>query len=470
MVEGRKRNARLAVLVVEANYSHAQLAAAFVRVAMENNAREFAGVTRSHVSHWVGGTRPSGRAPILLCETLSRRLGRIVTLEELGLSTEPESPREVDWCTDTLTTLADLGSVDLDMERRRLLSTAAYSVAGLALPGESWWRGMAEQGAHRSAVGVHRVGRVDLEAVRDMVAVFSRMDQRRGGGHGRTAVVQYLMSDVAGQLAGTFSDEQVRRGMFSAASELAYLAGWMAFDDAEHSIAQRYFALAVKLAAEADDAPMAGHVLRAMAHQALDLGHPRSALDLTTASVEGKRYSEATPRERALLGVVHARSLAAGRAGQASAAALLRAEDDLASASPGDDEPGRAFFFQEASLAHETACSLRDTGDLRGAEREFRRSVRTRKAAMFTRTHAVTLGYLGAVQLRQGNFEEARDSWSRALDAMDGVRSGRTRRTASDIRAGLSPFRKRGMPEALELDARAMAYLASPTLGARPQQ
>ena len=61
--------------------------------------------------------------------------------------------------------------------------------------------------------------------------------------------------------------------MFSAASELAYLSGWMAFDNAEHSIAQHYFSVAVKLAAEADDPPMAGHVLRAMAHQAVDLGH-----------------------------------------------------------------------------------------------------------------------------------------------------------------------------------------------------
>jgi hypothetical protein len=32
----------------------------------------------------------------------------------------------------------------------------------------------------------------------------------------------------------TPAQAQVRREMFSAASELAYLSGWMAFDDAEH--------------------------------------------------------------------------------------------------------------------------------------------------------------------------------------------------------------------------------------------
>src|SRR5439155_5446370 len=217
------------------------------------------------------------------------------------------------------------------------------------------------------------------------------------GGHARTAAAQYLTSDVASYLNGTFRDEQVRRAMFSAASELAYLAGWMAFDNAEHPIAQRYFAVATKLAAEADDPPMAGHIMRAMAHQAIDLGHYRQGLDLATASMDGQRYRMASPRERSLLGVVHAKALGAAGHKQAAATALIKAEDDLAAARPGDDEPSRVFFFAEASLAHETACTLRDLGDLPGAVREFRRSVRTRKAAAFTRTHAVTLGYLGAV-------------------------------------------------------------------------
>jgi hypothetical protein len=69
------------------------------------------------------------------------------------------------------------------------------------------------------------------------------------------------------------------------------------------------------------------------------------------------------------------------------------------------DEPSRVFFFGEASLAHETACMLRDTGDLSGALTAFRRSVHTRKATTFTRTHAVTLGYLGDVHARRGEID-----------------------------------------------------------------
>ncbi|WP_240033331.1 Tat pathway signal protein [Micromonospora globbae] len=349
----------------------------------------------------------------------------------------------------------------MDAERRRVLSTAAYSLAALTLPSERWWTEMAESGQVRAAAGGRTVSRGDVDAVRDMMSLFSRVDQRRGGGHARLAVVQYLTSDVASFLHGRYADDILRRDMFTAASELSYLAGWMAFDNGEHNVAQHYFNVAVKLAAEANNPAMAGHVLRAMAHQAIDLGHHKHALNLASASVDGARYETATPREQALLGVVYARALAVNGETQSAARALLRAEDDLAAASSGDDEPGRVFFFGEASLAHETACALRDTGDLAGATAQFRRSVKTRKASSFTRTHAVTLGYMGAVQARQGEVEEACATWTRALDAMEGVRSGRTRQVASEMRAILSPYRRRSIRVVQAVDARAQTYLST---------
>jgi hypothetical protein len=458
MAQERTPNTELAAVIDQTGLSHAQIARAVVRVAVESGATESAHIGRSHVSHWVAGSRPSGRAPELLREALSRRLGRSVTVEEIGLG--HRAARMPDWQVDTLIALADLGRDDVDADRRRLLGAAAYSVAALALPGATWWDSMIGQGAARSGSGGRPVGQHDLEAVRDMVALFSQVDQRRGGGHARTAVVQYLTTDVARLLRGTFRDERVRRETFSASSELAYLCGWMAFDNAEHAIAQHYFTVAVKLAAEADDAPMAGHVLRAMAHQAVDLGHPQHALDLAVASIEGRRYRDACSRERSLLGVVHARALAASGQRKAAAVALLRAETDLAAACEDDNEPSRVFFFSEASLAHESAATLRDVGDLHGAVRMFKHSVATRKATAFARTHAVTLGYLGAVHARRGALDEACATWSQALDAMEGIRSGRTRRVAEDIHATLGPFRQRGLRTVAELDTRAADYLA----------
>jgi hypothetical protein len=194
--------------------------------------------------------------PVILCEALSRCLGRTVTPDEIGLTVQSLSSRAVlDWRVDTLIALTDFGKVDVDMERRRVLAAATYSVAALAVPDGPWWTQMAASGTTRATASARGIGRGDLEALREMASIFSRVDQRRGGGHARTALVQYLTSDVASYLRGSYTDEQVRKDMFSVASELAYLSGLMAFDNAEHAIAQCYFSVAMKLAAEVDDRP-----------------------------------------------------------------------------------------------------------------------------------------------------------------------------------------------------------------------
>lgn len=456
MASAREPNDKLRAVIDETKRSGDVIARLVRQVAAEHG--EVLETNKSAITHWKNGGQPSGNVGAYLAEALGRLLGRVMTLEEIGL-TAP-SPQVPDWNVDTLGSLAELGRADVDLERRRALGIAVYSVAALGLPDDGWWERMADRGSARSSAATRRVGRGDLEAVRDMTTLFSQVDQRRGGAHAWTSVVQYLTTDVAGYLRGKYTDERVRRELFSTASELAYLAGWMAFDSGRHPTAQRYFTEAVKLAAEAGDQPMAAHVLRAMAHQAIDLGHHQQALDLAAASVEGDRYALATPRERALLGVVHARSLASAGRKNAAVKALVRAEDDLTAAGDGFEEPDRVFFFGEASLAHETACALRDIGDLDGSVREFHRSVRTRKATKFTRTHAVTLGYLGSVYAQMNHIDKACATWSQALDAMDGVRSGRTRQAAADMRTLLSPYRRRGASAIAEVDARAAAYLS----------
>ncbi|MEE1737568.1 Tat pathway signal protein [Streptomyces sp. BE147] len=458
----RERNERLASLLLEACWSRAQATAAYNRVAIETlngEVLENSKIGRSHVSMWVGGVQPSGIAPAILCQALSRRLKRKITPQEVGFAAATSPAQEaLDWRVDPLIALSDLGS-GVDTDRRRLLAGGVYSSASLILPDATWWAAMVEPPAEETAAR-KLVGHGHVETVRELTLAFSRMDQRRGGGHGRRAVDEYLKHEAHSLLRGRFNDDETRRAMFSASAELAYVAGWMAFDNSEHAVALQRFNIAVKLAARSGDAPLSGHIMRAMAHQALDMGFRREALQLAQASVHGERYAAATPRERALLGVVHARALAANRHNDQAAKALLRAEDDLSNAHDGIKEPDRTFFFGEASLAHETACTLRDLGDRQQAVKEFRRSVRTR-GAEFRRTHAVTLGYLGATQIAHGGVEEACATWISVLDAMeDGIHSGRARQGVVEMRHLLSPYRKRGIPAVGVLDARAASYLA----------
>lgn len=459
----RRRNELLAAAVAETGLSQSRLAARFVLVAAETGVDELRAVSRSHIAMWISGVQPELHARRVLCETLSRQLGRMVTPGQLGLAAhDPESPSTASlpgWDVDTVAALAEAGSQDVTMERRRALTASAFSVVGAALPPEPWWDSAREAARVRPALSRRTVTPAHVDAVREAADFFGRQDQRLGGNASRAALTTYLRTDVAAYAAARFPNDAVRRSFFTAAGELVYLAGWMAFDSGDHAPAQGAFRLALKLAAEADDPPLAGHIMRAAAHQAVDLGHPRLAVDYAEASLAQGRYALASPREKALLGVVHARALAAAGRRPEAFVALRRAEDDLRSAEPGDDEPGRVFFFAEASLAHETAATLRDLGDLKAAESHFRRSVRTRALPLASRTHAVTLGYLGAVQARQGMIDAACETWSRSLDSMTGIQSGRTRDVVIQMRRALSPVLRRGGGLARELDQRAREVL-----------
>ncbi|MFF8902489.1 Tat pathway signal protein [Streptomyces lydicus] len=457
----RTRNTRLEAVIQELGLSQRQLAARMRVVAAEHRATELQRVAQPYIARWIGGATPEGRAAHILAETLSRGLGRTITLTDIGLATDDAAdPHTPAWSVDTLATLATLGSTDMEIARRQVLAQSAYSVAGLALPTESWWQEAAERARTRRPLSQHTVTAEDVTSVRDMTAFLSRRDQQRGGrGVGRAALVAYLRTDVAELLGGCFPSDDLRRDMTSAAAELAYLAGWTSFDAGEHPIALRWLTLATQLAEEAGNAPLAGHVLRAMAHQAVDLHQPEEAVRLAEGSLSSRRYTKACWREKALLGVVHARGLAAAGYKKRAAEALHRAESDLARASQDGDEPARVWFFGEASLAHETAAALRDMGDLKGAEQQFKRSVRTRQTP-FKRTHSVTLGYLGEVQVRQGQLEAACVTWHQALDTMTGVQSGRARETVVQMRRALGPVLRRGGGLAADLDARARAVLA----------
>jgi transcriptional regulator with XRE-family HTH domain len=368
---------------------------------------------------------------------------------------------EESWDAATLDRLADLAEPEDHVERRTALFGAVFSAASLALPPADWWGRTRARAESARPERPRRVGVLDVEAVQDATALFSRLDQRRGGGHARAGAAAYLSHDVAALLRGTFPDAATRRAMHSATASLVYVVGWSGFDDGDHVYAWRAYRRAVAFAAAGDDAPLAGHILRAMAHQAIYLGHPHAAVRLADASMEGERASRAVPRERALLGVVRARALAAAGYKRQAAAALLRAEDDLAAAEPGQREPGRVAFFAEASLWHEAAFALRDCGDLAGAEQAMDRSAQLRDRSAYARTHAVTLAYLGEIQLRRGALDQACDTWNRALDTMDGIASGRARDAVTDMRARLASHRTGKLSAVRDLNRRAAAYLTS---------
>jgi hypothetical protein len=114
-----------------------------------------------------------------LAVALSRRLGCLLTPADLGLAVpgaEEDDSIGLFLGADPLDVLLPMWRFEL--ERRRFLTTSAYSVAAAALP-LSYVREIADRTA--AARTGHTVGLAEVAAVRDMVRVFSEMDERHGG-------------------------------------------------------------------------------------------------------------------------------------------------------------------------------------------------------------------------------------------------------------------------------------------------
>jgi len=453
----RQPNARLLAVIGEAGWTYDATARAVCRVAAENGERGLR-TNASAVSHWVSGTRPAASTARFLAEALSRKLRRPLRPTDLGLSAPSGLAANDEFLpSDPVAAIARLGKADLN--RRTFLARSVYAISALALP-LTYRREIAERGAHVRGTTA-TIGDGEVSAVREITTAFTHADERLGGGHGRSAVVEYLSTDVAAYCSAMFARETDRRAMFGAAAELAYLAGWKAHDDGLAGLAQRYYLHSFQLADESDSGPHTGYILRILAHQALELGRRDYCIDLADAALDRAR-GRVDAETESLFWLTVARAQAASHSPRRAIAALSRAETLLDRASS-DQGPHWASLGgpPEARLASHSGKALSSLGDLPAAENHFRRSAACWDPATHPRIHALTLAELATVQCGQGKVDEACGTWSAALDGMTGIQSARTRDSIDTMRRHIAVFRGRGLVAARRLDARAAALRAA---------
>ena len=150
----------------------------------------------------------------------------------------PDTPREA---AGNLTWLwqSDLSDV---AELRGRIDPGAWNDASLG-----WLVSPGGQNDIATASGV-RIGMADIDRFRATVDMFVQLDNRFGGGHARTSLIQYLSSDAERLLHGQYT-EAVGRALFSATAEATLLAAWMSYDSMPSgTLAQRYFIQALALA------------------------------------------------------------------------------------------------------------------------------------------------------------------------------------------------------------------------------
>ncbi|MDX5565789.1 tetratricopeptide repeat protein [Streptomyces sp. ID05-04B] len=449
MTERRNPNTALADAIAEAGCTYESLAREVRTVAAE--AGEKLHTSRSAVHSWVAGGTPSGQTRSYIAEALTRRMKRKVTLTEIGLGCagigDALGP-------DPLASATDLGR--FVMLRRREFLNAAFATAAVSLPLAYDHEAIAA--TLRAAECGASVGPEEVGTIGQLTETFRSADDRLGGGHGLTTVTAYLTDTVVPMLAGRFRTDSTRRSAFGAAATLACLVGWKHHDLGREGAAQRYYLLGFQLACESDPHGHGAWMMRAMTHQALDLGHPGSCVDLADEALRCAS-GKVDRRTEALLLVTCARAYGAGGQGEKAAASLLKAEDAMLADNDQVPSYAAASGPVSATVASHTGKTLTEMNDHRAAEKHYRAALKGRVPGAYQRVHGLTMVNLGKSVAAQHRHEEAVALWTRSLDFMDGVTSDRNRKEITAIQSTAAGYRRRRVPGAEALAQRAADLL-----------
>ncbi|WUD74747.1 transcriptional regulator [Streptomyces sp. NBC_00510] len=432
----RQPNERLQALIQEAGCSNAGLARRVNMCGAEHGLD--LRYDKTSVARWLRGQQPRGRAPAIIAEAIGRKLGRTVTIDEIGMANGKNLATGVGLHFSPTV----LGAIEQvcelwrsDVGRRDFLTGSTVAASALVEPSRDWLITRAD--AQVARAGGQRVGMSDVEAVRATTRALNELDHRFGSGHVRPVVVHYLNSVVSGLLAGSYR-EATGRQLFSAVARLTELAGYMAVDTGQPGLAQRYYIQALRLAQAAGDRAYGGYVLAAgMSHLAAQLGTPREIAQLARAAQEGAR-GQVTATAQAMFYAAEARGHALMGDARACGAVAGQAVEALEHSEPGDD-PDWIRHFGPAYLADELAHCHRDLNQAPQAVRRAEEAL-AGHAPDKARRRAIGLLLLAQAQVQQREVEQACHTGAQAVELLATLRTTRGAEYLDDLRLRLQPY------------------------------
>lgn len=433
-------NEGLAAVIAAAGCSHAALARDVRDLAAQ---RGLISVRCNHVDvgRWLDGMIPRGDKPALIAEALGRRLGRPIKLTEIGMASRHDPPTllALEFLDSRAATLHTARTLWIeDVKRSEFVQHGIVTGAMLVTPMARWLLAPDGKTDALPSRGI-RVGTSDVDAVRATLHMFEKLDHRFGGGHARTAAVQYLVDSVSPLLNGRFTEE-TGRDLFAVAAHFTYKTGAMAYDSGLHGLARRYFIQALNLAHVSGDRSLGGKVLALMSHQANFLGEYQEAVDLARAAKLGAA-GHATRTTHAMYCVMEARALANQNERSACARAIREAESSFDDRNENDD-PDWIRYFDEAEFHDELGhcfTSLRAPSDA-----AFHANIAlASESSAYPRSRIFCRFSLAMAQL-ESSVEEACDTAHRALIRATSIKSARIRtyvRTFNQRLTAIGPSR-----------------------------
>jgi tetratricopeptide (TPR) repeat protein len=393
------------------------------------------------VRKWLDGMVPRDPKPRVIAEVLSAKLGRRLSLDDLGLG-ESDTSEDDALVTEGLAyqtqpgravdLLRQLTDADLSDRRRVVNATWCDDVAPQIITGYLFAGPVVlipdDEGPIRGATAAERIRRT--------TAHLMDMDFQFGGGHTRRMLIQFFRDQVV-PLLRKHHPEPIRREIFSAAAEAAQLLGWSAYDAGRHGVAMRYFTQGLKLAREADDHMLGARMLSSLSHQANYLGRYNDAVSFARAA-QSATLGRATKTVSAMFLAMEARALASLGDKAGTAAALNHAERFF-EAREISTEPEWINYFDALELAGEAAHCFRDLGDGRRAKLFTAQAIDP--VLTPSRTRAFIQMVSAAGSLANGEPYEAITLATEAVELADGLQSMRYLRYLTDFRKALNDLK-----------------------------
>ncbi|MGW2473616.1 regulator [Streptomyces sp. NPDC001665] len=497
----RTPNRRLASLITEAGFSNAGLARRVDQLGLEHGLD--LRYDKTSVTRWLRGQQPRGTTPALIAEVFTRRLGRRLSAQDLGLDACAPVYAGLEFAA-TPAEAVDIvsGLWRKDSGSHTELRKIAFTPAGLVVPSRDWLIGRADEWVGRptpNRAGASRPGGAQLPAAGALTAVpeqggrhsvrgpvpsrpggapappggatggpgvpRQRQTERGSGlrvGEGDVAALRSV-AELFRTLDHAYGGGHARqalvrylehetepmlrgtygeatgRRLFAAAADLTRLAGWTSYDIAAHGLAQRYFVQALRLSQAAGDRAYGSYVLITMSRQAVYLAHGREAVQLARVAQQG--IGSAAPHTvMALLHAVEARGHAVLGDAKACTASLARAERALEAARPGDEVPHWARHFDEAQLADEFGHCHRDLQQYRSAAQYAERALQLR-APGYARSRLFCRVVLASARLGLGELDQACRLGAEAAQQAAEMRSARATEYVRDFERRLEPYR-----------------------------
>ncbi|MBB5936240.1 transcriptional regulator [Streptomyces zagrosensis] len=430
----RKVNERLRAVMEEAGCSSTGLARRVNTCGAEHGLD--LRYDKTSVARWLRGQQPRGRAPVIIAEALERKLGRAVTIDEIGMSTGPGPPSTVGLRFEPTVVEAVRQACALwraDIQHAGPVPGKRLATSVLVQPSRDWL--IAEPDRSVAVEGVPAVGLADVAAVRATTAAFADLDHGFGSGHMRPVVVRYLDSVVSVLLAGPYR-EATGRELLTTIARLTELAAYMAVDTGRLGLAQRYYVQALRLAQAGGDRAFGGYVLASgMSHVALLLGNPSETVQLAKVAREGAGRAGSSPTARVVIHAAEARGQALLGDARSYEKAAEQAFEALERDSP-DEHPDRIAHVDRAYLAEELArcCEVLDRPE---AAAQWAREAVQGCSPGRVRRRALRLLLLASAELRLGEVEQSCATASQAVQVISGLRSAQCASELEEFRSRL---------------------------------